>query len=341
MNVVFNKNLVFVAPLLVVGVALSIALSPLVIQYPVLAMGVNYDLTITSPLIYFLCIRKKRVSNFTVVPVFIIGILLTKIILPQEHHTHVDFINFYVLPIIELLVFSIVLRNVYRLKKEYKIHQLYTHDFYQSFKMSAQKLMGNQRVAGILTTEVSMIYYALICWKKRSSNAYQFTSYKANGSLALYGVILFLMFIETFVVHVILHTYGHYVTSWILLMVSIYSFIQFFGHVKAMVYRKSMMDEENIFLKYGLFGDVTIPLSSIKRVEVSSQKIEGNEMCTVHKLSLLGELEPHNIILYLENDVTIHKAYGMTKSAHVLLVSIDSPQEFMTVIHQKGVCLDQ
>lgn len=316
--------LIFGLPLLIVLSAVYLSLSPLLSKHPELAIGITYDLCLTLPLVYFFMIRKRAIPKITVVPLFVIGVLLTTFLLPNDLHYHLDLVKTFLFPVVELTVLSVILWRVRKAVLVFREQENARGDFYELFLESARAVLPNERVAQIFTTEVSMIYYALFAWKKNKNTG--FTHYKKSGLLALLGAVIFIILIETFVLHLFLMRWNE-VVAWVLFGLSLYTGLQIFGHIKALTKRKSFIQDGYLFLKYGLFGDTRIPIDQISKLEKTRKKFESGDL-KVRQLALLGELEGHNLILHLKETQQLQSAYGITRPYDVLMLNMDDLDRF-------------
>ncbi|KKK92943.1 hypothetical protein LCGC14_2697830, partial [marine sediment metagenome] len=55
-----------------------------------------------------------------------------------------------------------------------------------------------------------------------------------------------------------------------------------------------------LYLRYGIMAETTIDLKDIDAVEISSKDIASSK--ETQKLSFLGALESHNVIIYLKKE---------------------------------------
>ena len=71
-----------------------------------LSSAITFDLLITTPILYYLIIRKRSIPKTTIIPVFILGIIVASIILPQAHQGYLELVKTWFLPLLELGVFT-------------------------------------------------------------------------------------------------------------------------------------------------------------------------------------------------------------------------------------------
>jgi len=323
--------LIYGLPIFIILTSIFLALSPLLNNNPDLAMGITYDLTLTAPLVYLFLIRKKKIPNITVVPLFVVGVILASFLLPDHQKFHLELVKAYLLPAMELTSFSFILYKVYHTVKAFKSTPNRNSDFYLILKQSAIKVVGYPTIANVFTSEIAMLYYALFTWKKKNKPTNGFTNFKENGITALLGVIIFIILIETFIIHILLMKWNDTV-AWVLTISSGYAAMQILGHLKAISRRYSAIEGNKLHLKYGLFGDVEIPLKDIEEVKLTSKDIEDKSR-QVAKLALFKNIESHNVAIFLSKKLRVEKAYGISKECDAILLHIDNNEELVRKIN--------
>ena len=164
-----------------------------------------------------------------------------------------------------MVVISLVIINVHKTLKEIKRNRTQDSDMYAVLKKSAANVLDNEALGKVLATEIAMFYYGLFRWKQQKQKENQFTGYKENGIVAIFITLVFLVVVETFIVHLFLVKW-HPLTAWIIFGLSIYAGVQLLGHTKALLNRFTTIEGNRLILRYGLFGDAELDLGQIKKV---------------------------------------------------------------------------
>ena len=333
-----NKSINIQKNLILFGIPLLIiALMVLVVKLPVfaanpneLSIGITVDLLLTAPLVYFLLIRKTKIPNTTVVPFLILGLVIGSLILPSENQYYLRLFKTWVLPIVEISILFYILYKVRGAIQTFKLKKLGSLDFYTTLKNTCSEVLPKALVVPFVT-EISVIYYGFLYWKKRTIKENEFTYHKDSGTITLFIAIIFIIGIETLVLHHLLAKWST-VAAWILTILSIYSGIQFLGFLKSMIKRPISIENNTLFLRYGIMNETAICLSTINSVEISSKEIEFND--ETRRLSILGELEGHNVIIRLKEENTLTGLYGTKRTYKNIALYVDKKVEF------KG-CIDK
>jgi hypothetical protein len=103
--------------------------------------------------------------------------------------------------------------------------------------------------------------------KKRELKENEFSYHKDSGTITLLIAIIFIVAIETLVLHILLTKWSSLV-AWILTFLSIYSGIQIFGFLKSMFKRPISIENNKLFLRYGIMNETTIDLKNIDNIEI-------------------------------------------------------------------------
>lgn len=333
MNKTINiqKNItIFAIPILIIGLMIFITKTSLFQMNPDnLAIGITFDLLLTVPFIYFLLIRKTNIPKTTVIPFLILGIVLCTIILPSENQQYLNLFKTWILPIVELSVLSYVIYNVRKGIKSYKQKKEHSFDFFTTLKNTCYEILPKNIVIPVVT-EIAVFYYGFIYWKKRELKENEFSYHKDSGTITLLIAIIFIVAIETVVLHILLTKWSSLV-AWILTFLSIYSGIQIFGFLKSMFKRPISIENNRLFLRYGIMNETTIDLKNIDNIEISSKDIELNK--ETRKLSFLGELEGHNLIIHLKEENELIGLYGIKRKYKNLVLYVDNKVEFKDQIN--------
>lgn len=292
-----NRNsllLIYGLPALVILSATVIAFTPLIATYPELAVGITYDLTLSAPLLYLFLIRKTAIPKTTVVPIFVGGIVIASFLLPKEQQFHLDLIKIWLLPVIEIGGLAFISYTAYNTFKTFKSLKGKSSDVFEILRETCQKTIGIPILANVFAFEIAVFYYALFGWKKLEPNETNFTYHKKSGKVPLFGIIIFLITVETFVLHVLVAEWNN-IVAWVLTVPSTYFVVQLFAHLKAISQRPVEITDGKLFVRYGLFGDAEIDIENIENIEFLSVMPVQKER--IKHLAILGELEQFNTAL--------------------------------------------
>lgn len=309
------------------GLVLLVILSAIAISFGIhsssnpsqLANAVTADLAITAPVLYFLLIRKTNIPNLTVIPCFIVGLLIAHLVLPPAERDLLVFLTRYVLPGIELLAVYFVGRNIWRFVTAMRQNGVKHIDKLEVLKMSAENVLGAGLPARLLSTELSIVYYGLISWGKseRRSQSH-FTHYKKNGLGAVIALWTLVLAAETFAVHILLMKWSE-VAAWVASFSSVYLVLLFIAHYKATRQRQSWVDEAGVHLRYGLSGNVDVSPEQIEKIQLTSRTPRD-----LDRFVKLGHaFESHNVIIELKEEVDVERMYGKKERAKALGLMID------------------
>lgn len=290
-----------------------------------LNLAFSLDLVLTVPLIYFLLIRKSSIPNTTVVPMMIIGLMIGYNFLPKDGQVYLDMFKTFVLPVIEIGVVGYALWSVCKAILQFKRDRGVAPDFYSALKATCHQLYPS-RIAGFLVMEIAVVYYTFVPWKKYVPKHNEYTYHKKSGSSAIVGAFMFLVLIETVVVHILLEKWS-VVVAWILTLSSIYLILQMTAMFKSVSRRPIKIEDGILKLRYGIMAETEIVMTDIIEVEKSRKSIEKIDHAI--KLSPLGDMESHNVILKLNKPHTLDGVYGIKKEYETIALFVDDVDGFV------------
>ena len=327
----YKSKLPYLIPIsLILGLVVLTKSEVFIINSGKLSSAVIIDLVLIIPLIHLFLIRNKPQPKITIVPFFILGIVVASNIIPTEHKALLDYVIYYLLPVVELTVFCIIVYKLNQLIKLFKSHRK-SYDFFSALKLSAQEIIP-VKMATSAATEISVIYYGFIKWKKQPLKYNEFSMSKGNGIIAVLGVIIFLIAIETFALHLILEK-NYPILALVLGVISIYSAFQIWGMLKSLIHRKTELLDNKLHLKYGVISETIIQYDNISHIELNNKSL--GEDSEIKKLSPFNELDSHCVIIHLKDNIVINSIYGFKKEAKSIAFYIGNKEYFVNQLKSK------
>jgi hypothetical protein len=236
-----------------------------------LSNAILIDILVIAPFIYFLAIRKSNISKLTVTRVFIVGLIVAGFLLNAHSNTLLQIIKTWVSPIIEEAVIFFIVSKFYIANKKAKAANTNKLDFLMHCRAVMFQVTGNEKFANIVSSEVAVLYYAFLGSKEKAiDNKTKFTSYKENGVGIVLWVILSIFLIETTGMHLLLTLWSKTI-AWVLTVLSFYTCMQLFGHIKAVKARPIIINSDSLEIHNGLAGDAYIQFDIIEKFELSKK----------------------------------------------------------------------
>lgn len=317
--------LIFGLPILLMGSLAMLSGSPMFTRRPeTLSLGITVDLLLTIPLLYFFLIRKTNIPNSTVVPVLLLGVLVGSAILPTDRQQHLEAFKTWGLPVVEMGIIFYVLFRLRQGIRRFRIRSGSTPDFFTALKSTCYEFLPKGLVLPVVT-EIAVFYYGFVNWRPRKLRDNEFSYHRDSGTVPLLVAIIFIIAIETFVFHSLLLNWSE-TLAWILTALSIYSGVQLFGFLRSMSKRPYSIEDGRLILPYGIMSETEIELKELLAVEISSADLP--EDGDTRKLSFLGSLESHNVVLRLKSVNELTGLYGRTRSYRNLAIYVDDKTRF-------------
>ena len=294
-----------------------------------LRVPIVLDFVITAPLLYFLFVRKKKIPNYTVFSIFIIGVILASYFLPHSDQELLLYIRKWIVPVLEILILSIIIRKTVSLVKQTKKSRADHGDFYDAIRKASHTIFPGTPGA-ILASEISMIYYLIRGWKPKILRANEYSYHKKSGSAIIYFTLLFVFVVEAWVVHILMIRWNP-VVAWILTILTIYGILQFTALLASLRRRPIIIDRHGkiLLIRYGYMMESSIPLGKIDKIEQTSRTPRDTK-----GFIKTFPLESHNIIIRFREDISFQLMYGRTKKCRAIGLHIDERENFVSLINK-------
>lgn len=314
--------------LLIILVCIFLSRNLTLINEPLIASAITFDLTITLPFVYWLFIRKTKISKLTVASFIFVGIIAASFILPENNRQFLDYVKYFGLPVLEFGLFTYAGLAIYKGHKKLKSIDENHGDFYENLREKLSAVFSEGLLAKAVSFEVAGFYYAFLRWKAQERGK-TFTYHKKNGTLALLIVFGFMVAIESLVMHLLVVRLSVTI-AWILTASSIYFLFQIYAHGKAIFVRPVEITAGKLFVRCGLLGDAEIELTNIESIEKSPSpsKLEPEEI----KLTPLGSFTESNLKISLRDEAVSNGFYGRSKVFRKIYLSIDEADTFIEEI---------
>ncbi|WP_299892170.1 hypothetical protein [uncultured Lacinutrix sp.] len=288
--------------------------------------AITLDFAVTIPLIYLFLTRQSNIPKTTVVPLFILGLVLASYCLPQEQQSLLNSIKKWGIPIVEISVFTFIIIKVRNLIIQFKKSKEQSQDFFDALKIASKQLLPST-AANLFAMEIAVFYYGIFKWKSQKLKLNEFSYHKNSGTPTLLGALIFVIAIETVAIHLLVVNTAP-IIAYILLALSIYSAFQILGFLKSLFYRPILITKQRIYLKYGILSETSINTNNIENVDYFTKDIDKEKNTTLIKLSPLGSLEGHNIIIHLKKEQTLNGLYGSKKQFQSIVLHLDDKTSF-------------
>ncbi len=286
------------------------------------------DFTLTVPLVYFLLIRKRKISKLSIVPLFILGIVLSSLFIPEAEKDVLTFILNWIFPFVEIFVLGKIGFTVYRIVKNFRQSSNVQADFYEAFVEASSKIFPS-KLKYIAATEASLIYYCFFAWRKTELGKNEFSYHLKTPIVSLLFGFLLVIVAEGIGVHLWLKGYSSSL-AWVFSLLSAYGFLQVFGILKSIPRRPIIVNENNLRLKFGLIGSANIPFGDIESIRLNKKDLPEKNI-GLKKLFLVD----HNIIIQFKKKVKIQGLYGIEKKYSQVAFFVDRTENFIEKIESK------
>ena len=289
------------------------------------SLAMTLDIAVLIPTVYYLIIRKSSINKITIVPIFVLSIVCASFIIPSKSQFFLDYIKFLLFPI-ELFVIWFLINSSKKIAARYSEINRVINDHVEILYNSLLQIFQNNTLAQILTTEISIFYYAFFGWNRSEEldhNALKTFSYhKNNGYSQVIFVFMFIIILETSILHYFISNFS-VTLSWILTVLSIYGLLFLLADLNSVRKRPILVYADTLSIRIGFRWRVLIPLHSIEKVIYTKRDIKSTD--GLLKAVLVGN---QNLIIELKEHRVAYGLYGFKKRFNRISLFIDDIKEF-------------
>jgi hypothetical protein len=295
-------------------------------QKDIIAIGVSVDIALLIPLTYFFMIRNSGIPKLTLVPVFVLSLVLAYQIVPIEHQNTLSYIEYLLIPV-ELTVIGLLIYHVIKIGRDLDQSKNSLSSFPEILKNILEKRGFRGIQSSLISSEASLFYYTFAGWGSPAPLAKNEFSYdKESGYRTIFIVILFLLPVETVAFHYLISIWSQ-TLAWVLTAISAYSVFFILGDRNSMRHRPITLTNDSILLPIGLRWKTEISFDQIKNIEIREADSSKEDFAN------LTSFGSGNILIILKEKLTIRGIYGIKKHTDRLSLSIDEHERFLQMLN--------
>lgn len=262
----------FAVPLLVVlalyGIDLAcVATVPAVAADYVRAIAVPFDLMVCVPAaFYLLVVRRNNLSPALLLPVIALGGAASFALAPAG-----QFSLYFPLALAALgLEITIAVREGRKIVRAFRAAKRESTRPNDWFTAALLVLTRNERVARMASLELTVEWYLLRSWKREPdvpAGYRAFSYHRQSGYVALIGVMIAVMLVETVAVHLLVSQWS-VPAACVLTLLSVYTCVFMVGDARAVVLNPLLVGEHDVVMRWGSYFCERIPLEGVAQVGV-------------------------------------------------------------------------
>jgi hypothetical protein len=288
----------------------------------ILAFGIAFDITISIPVLYLLFARIRNLPKIYIIPITILTLIIAHFILPRNYHQYLNIVKKGII-LIEPFIGIFIILKIRKIIREYKsIKKENLDNFSSALKKSLIKVIKHEGISNILTTEISLIYFGLFAWRKtKTRTGAVFYSHKKCWYGSVIGVLSFLSFMETVVLHVLL-VHLNSLLAWIIFAMNLYAILFLLADFNATKRQPHCISDKKLFINVGVRWRSVISLKDIHSVKLTRKDYRG-EKSVLRALTLMGH---PNVVIVLKKKQMAVGVYGVKKCFDKVAINLDDPR---------------
>jgi hypothetical protein len=307
----------------VYGVAfLVVARMPHVARPELLAVAVLLDLAVVVPLVYFLLFLRGKPWPLGLMFVFLVSLLGAALMLPGDYGQLLPHARLLVLPA-ELVLVGLLLWRVRRIFAALGATATEA-DVLDRLHQSFDRVLPNRRLASILAYELGVLYYGLLCWRRRPAPADQhsFSYHRNSGYGALILTLMVIATVEVVGMHLLVSLWSG-TAAWLLSALGAYAVLWMAGDYQAVRLRPVVATGDALLVRVGLRWSASIPYTLIERVQPRDKEVLSKRTPGYLHAALLTD--PQMVLV-------LRGPYGIEKEVRRVGLAVDEADRLRAVL---------
>ena len=280
--------------------------------------------------LWLLVVRPGHASPRTTLPMFLASVAAAAVVLLSGHRDFVRYIRYLGIPA-EIAVIVLIAVGVRRARRRLAAAGVEL-DVPERMHAVLASSGVPRRVAGIVATEFSILYYALAAWRRAPFTPTRFRAFsyhRRNGLLAILYTVLATAVIELVALEFLLRAL-HPVAANVFLVVDAFAVLWILGYARAVQLRPILVTGDALLIRGGLRWSVDVPRSAIEAVDVGRVKAP-DKRTPGYLRATTGQ---PNVLLTLTAPLVATGAYGTTRTVTRVGFSVDDPNTFSLALAQ-------
>ena len=310
---------------------LAVARMPRSAHPEVLAGAVLVDLAVVVPLVYFLFFLRGKKQPVGLVPVFLLSLVGASLVLPGDYRQFLPWARLLALPA-ELGLVGFLLWRVRRIFAGPQAGGAET-DVLDRLHESFCRVLTNRRLASVLAYELGVLYYGLVCWRRRPAwdDRRCFSYHRSSGYGQLILTLMVVSAVEVVGMHLAVRLWSE-AAAWLLSALGVYAVVWMAGEYQAVRLRPVTAADDALRVRVGLRWSVSIPYTQIEQVQPRGKESLSKRTPGYLHAALLTDPQ---MVLVLRGPVRARGPYGIEKEIRRVGLAVDEADRLRAVLAER------
>lgn len=306
-------------------------------------VAVPFDLVVFVPAVfYLLVVRRKGITPIAVLPVVWVGYIVslqvanlgeTSLVAPLMAFAETGRFSLLVPLFAAALALDVAVlaHEVVRIVGAFRRARTQSRRPFDWFSQAMGVLTSNERFAQLAGLEGSTYYYALFAWRAKPDvpqGRRVFSYHRDSGYIALVGVMLALVPLETIMVHLLVAQWSVLVAC-LLTATSLYALLYIVATARAVVLNPILVDDQVLTVRWAHTFCEDIPLSVIAGTSSEVPDVPKRERID------MGVMGATPCWLMFSEPVIMRTALGSPRLVRALNITPDNLSEFKRCIRPR------
>ncbi|AYK08263.1 hypothetical protein GOP56_05090 [Brevibacillus sp. 7WMA2] len=297
---------------------------------------VTVALMFVIPFLVNLLVIPNKISLFFA---FFIEIFVSKYLIAASHQRYLDYVIFYVAPLVEIFFLCFIFFQIIRLYRDSKKHADRELSFYEAMEVALTKLFGDTPLKNVFLAEIKLFYYSFgVLFKKPDIRKDISYSYHKTTIIKTMMIVFGLLLIaETVLLHWLLAKWS-IIAAWIATAISIYAALYIVAFYNSVKYLPCTVTEDKVTLYAGYQSIAVIDIANIEAIQspnMSNVALNPFEKGDSDVVNTTLMMDSPSFEIKVKESAIHYGVFGMKKEFKRIMFKVDEPESFAQAIRSR------
>lgn len=233
--------------------------------------------------------------------------------------------------IVIVVVYSVI-KSIIRYKRNNKSKE---NDFLEITRISLESKLGNGFVLGAILTELSVFYYSIVGWFRKTTvieNGKVYSYHKTSQIKTIVIVFTILIIMEGILFHFLIQLWSE-IAAWIFTIINIYALLYMIGLYNSARFLPHNFYGDKLIIRFGYQSSIELDIRNIERIETPREQGGIWENKSKETYYALLNMDAPQYEIFLKEPALMISSYGREKYVKKVVFRADEPQKMVDEIN--------
>lgn len=232
----------------------------------------------------------------------------------------------------EVSVLIVVIYGIFKSVKSYRRNnQDERHDFLDVIRISLEPKLGNGFVLGAILTELSVFYYSIVGWFKKTTvneNEDVYSYHKTSQIKTIIIIFSILIILEGAFFHFLIQSWSN-IAAWIFTILNIYALLYIIALYNSVKSLPHIITPDKVIIRFGYQSNIELEISNIEDIKTAKEQGGIGEKTPKDTYFAMLNMDSPQYEIFLKEPILMRSSYGRKKYVKTVIFRTDEPEKMV------------